>query len=149
MLKGALVALTAVLALAPAARAQSREAGTASVLPPSPSARTSFAQEVATVETRPSPAGIIVRDVFGGALAGTAGAGAYLLYDHYVTNNGNGGWGNWGRVLGIGAGIGAAVGLIFGAVDAASNADRRFTGPVADERPTGFAPAVATYGRRF
>jgi hypothetical protein len=149
MLKGALVALTAVLALALPARAASRESGTASVLPPSPSARTSFAQQVTTVESRPSAMGIIARDALGGALAGAAVGGGVILYRRYVENGSNGQWGNWQRDLALGAGIGLAVGLVFGAVDAASNADRRFTGPIADERQQGYAPALATYGARF
>ena len=149
MLKGALVALTAVLALALPARAASREAGSASVLPPSPSARTSFAQQVTTVESRPSAVGIIARDAIGGALAGAAVGGGVILYRRYVENGSNGQWGNWQRDLALGAGIGLAVGLVFGAVDAASNADRRFTGPIADERQQGYAPALATYGARF
>jgi hypothetical protein len=147
MLKGTLVALTAVLALALPARAASREAGSASLLPPSPVTSTSFAQQVTTVESHPSAAGIIARDAIGGAVAGAAVAGGVILWRRYVESNGT--WGNWQRDLALGAGIGLAVGLVFGAVDAASNADRRFTGPVADERPSGFAPAVATYGRRF
>jgi len=149
MLKGTLVALIAVLALALPARAASREASTASVLPSSPSAPTSFAQQVAVVESRPSAGGIIARDAIGGALAGAAVGGGVILYRRYVENGSNGQWGDWKRDLALGAGIGLAVGLIFGAVDAASNADRRFTGPVADERQQGFAPALATYGRRF
>jgi hypothetical protein len=149
MLKGALVALTALLALALPARAASREAGTTSVLPSSPSARTSFADQVTTVQSRPSAAGIIARDAIGGALAGAAVGGGVILFRRYVENGSNGQWGNWQRDLALGAGIGLAVGLIFGAVDAASNADRRFTGPIADERQQGFAPAVATYGGRF
>ena len=149
MLKGALVALIAVLALALPARAASREAGSASVLPPSPSARTSFEQQVTTVESRPSAVGIIARDAIGGALAGAAVGGGVILYRRYVENGSNGQWGNWQRDLALGAGIGLAVGLVFGAVDAASNADRRFTGPIADERQQGYAPALATYGARF
>ncbi|HYZ88197.1 MAG TPA: hypothetical protein VE620_02770 [Myxococcales bacterium] len=147
MLKGTLVALIAVLALALPARAAEREAGNASLLPPSPVTSTSFAQEVTTVESKPSAGGIIARDAIGGAVAGAAVAGGVILWRRYVESNGT--WGNWQRDLALGAGIGLAVGLVFGAVDAASNADRRFTGPVADERPSGFAPAVATYGRRF
>jgi len=149
MLKGTLVALTAVLALALPARAASREASTASVLTSSPTARTSFAQQVAVVESRPSAGGIIARDAIGGALAGAAVGGGVILYRRYVENGSNGQWGNWQRDLALGAGIGLAVGLVFGAVDAASNADRRFTGPIADERQQGYAPALATYGARF
>jgi hypothetical protein len=149
MLKGTLVALTAVFALAlPARAASSRDVtSSVSVVPHSPS---TFAQQVATVETRPSPVGIIARDAIGGAVLGAAVGGGVVLYRRYIENGSNGQWGDWKRDIGIGAGIGLAVGLIFGAVDAASNADRVFVnGPVADERPTGFAPATAAYGRRF
>ena len=147
MVKGALVALTAVFALAlPACAASSRDVSSVSIVPHSPSA---FAQEVAVVESRPSPVGIIARDAIGGAVLGAAVGGGVVLYRRYVENGSNGQWGDWKRDIGIGAGIGLAVGLIFGAVDAASNADRVFNGPLADERPTGYAPAVATYGMRF
>jgi len=149
MLKGALVTLTAVFALALPARAAPRDSGSASVVPPSPSSRAGFADQVTTVESRPSTAGIIARDAIGGALAGAAVGGGVILFRRYVENGSNGQWGNWQRDLALGAGIGLAVGLVFGAVDAASNADRRFMGPVADERQQGYAPALATYGRRF
>jgi hypothetical protein len=149
MLKGALVALAAVFALALPARAASRDVNSSvSVVPHSPSS--TFAQEVATVETRPSPVGIIARDALGGAILGAAVGGGVVLYRRYVENGSNGQWGDWKRDVGIGAGIGLAVGLIFGAVDAASNADRVFVnGPIADERATGFAPAASVYGARF
>jgi hypothetical protein len=146
MLKGALVALTLAFSLALPARAASRETGSASVVPHSPSA---FAQQVAVVESRPSPGGIIARDAIGGAIAGAAVGGGVILYRRYVENGSNGQWGDWKRDLALGAGIGLAVGLVIGAIDAASNADRTFTGPVADQRQTGFAPALATYGKRF
>ena len=146
MLKGALVALTLVISLALPARAAPRESGSASVVPHSPSA---FAQEVVTVEARPSAGSIILRDAIGGAIAGAAVGGGVVLYRRYVENGSNGQWGNWQRDLALGAGIGLAVGLVIGAIDAASNADRTFTGPVADERQTGFAPAVTTYGMRW
>jgi hypothetical protein len=144
MLKGTLAASTLLLSLtllAPPAHAAGR---TESVVPPSPSA---FRQQVAVVESRPSPAGIIVRDAFGGAVLGAAVGGGVAAYRRYVSDEKQ--WGNWQRDVGIGAGIGLAAGLILGAVDAASNADRRFTGPIADERPTGFAPASPVYGVRF
>jgi hypothetical protein len=147
MLKGALVALSIVFALSLPAQAAPREGGSTSVsvVPHSPSA---FAQEVAVVETRPSTAGIIARDAIAGALLGTAVGGGVVLWRRYVNSPGE--WGNWQRDLALGAGIGLAAGLIFGAVDAASNADRVFVnGPVADERQLGYAPALATYGRRF
>jgi hypothetical protein len=106
--------------------------------------------EVVEVQTRPSPVGVIARDVFGGALAGAAVGGGVVLYNHYVTNNGNGDWGNWGRTIGIGAAIGAGVGLVFGAVDAASNSDRVYSnGPVADQRDVGFAPPTYAFAKRW
>jgi hypothetical protein len=144
MLKGTLAASTLVLSLsllAPPAHAAGR---TESVVPPSPSA---FRQEVAVVESRPSPAGIIVRDAIGGAVLGAAVGGGVAAYRRYVSDERQ--WGNWQRDVGIGAGIGLAAGLILGAVDAASNADRRFMGPVADERDVGFTPASRVYGVRF
>jgi hypothetical protein len=149
MLKGSLVALAAVLALALPARAAPRDTGTASVLPSSPSARTSFAEQVAVVESRPSAGSILLRDAFGGAVAGAAVGGGVVLYRRYIENGSNGQWGDWGRDIALGAGIGLAVGLIFGAVDAASNADRGFTGPVADQRQQGYAAPLAQYGMRF
>jgi hypothetical protein len=66
-----------------------------------------LADEVVEVQTRPSPAGVIFRDMLGGAVVGAAVGGGVVLYKHYVTNNGNGDWGNWGRDIGIGAAIGA------------------------------------------
>jgi len=145
MLKGTLAASTLVLSLsllAPPAHAAGR---TESVVPPSPSAYRQTT--VATVESRPSPAGIIVRDAFGGAVLGAAVGGGVAAYRRYVSDEKQ--WGNWQRDVGIGAGIGLAAGLILGAVDAASSADRAFTGPVADQRDVGFSPASPVYGVRF
>lgn len=146
MLKGTLAASTLVLSLslATSASAAGREASL--VVQPS---RSGFAQEVAVVESRPSPAGIIVRDAIGGAIAGAAVGGGVAVYHRYIQNGSNGSWGDWQRDLAVGAGIGLAVGLVIGAVDAASSADRRFTGPVADQRSIGFAPPMAMYGARF
>jgi hypothetical protein len=110
---------------------------------------TRLSDEVVGVETRPSPAGVILRDTVGGAALGAAVGGGVVLYRHYVTNNGNGDWGNWGRDIGIGAAIGAAAGLVLGAVDAASTADHVFNGPVADQRDVGFGPAGYVYAKRF
>jgi hypothetical protein len=146
MLKGTLAASTLVLSLSLAAPAHAagRDAG---VVPPS---RSALAQEVATVQTeRPSTAGIIARDAIGGAIAGAAVGGGVAVYRRYIENGSNGSWGNWQRDLAVGAGIGLAVGLVIGAVDAASNADRRFTGPVADQRHIGFDAPMAMYGGRF
>jgi hypothetical protein len=146
MLKGTLAASTLVLSLSLAAPAHAagRDAG---VVPPS---RSALAQEVATVQTeRRSTAGIIARDAIGGAIAGAAVGGGVAVYRRYIENGSNGSWGNWQRDLAVGAGIGLAVGLVLGAVDAASNADRRFTGPVADQRHIGFDAPMAMYGTRF
>jgi hypothetical protein len=146
MLKGTLAAATLVLSLSLAGSA-SAAGRDASVVPASGSA---FAQEVATVQTdRPSTAGIIARDAIGGAIAGAAVGGGVAVYHRYIENGSNGSWGDWQRDLAIGAGIGLAVGLVLGAVDAASNADRRFMGPVADQRQIGFSPPAAIYGARF
>jgi hypothetical protein len=145
MLKGMLAASTLVLSLSLAVPAHAAGRDT-SVVPPS---RSGLAQEVAVVESRPSPAGIIVRDAIGGAIAGAAVGGGVAVYHRYIENGSNGSWGDWQRDLAVGAGIGLAVGLLFGAVDAASNADRRFTGPVADQRRIGFDAPMAMYGARF
>lgn len=149
MLKGTLAAAALVVSLSLAAPASAAEHN-ASVVPPTPSSQTSFQQqEVPTVETRPSAGGIIVRDAFGGAVLGAAVGGGVAAYRRYVENGSNGTWGNWQRDVLLGAGIGLAAGLVLGAVDAASNADRTFTGPIADERQTGFHAPLAAYGARF
>ena len=145
MLKGTLAASALVLSLSLAASAHAAGRDT-SVVPPS---RSGLAQEVAVVESRPSTAGIIARDAIGGAIAGAAVGGGVAVYHRYIENGSNGSWGDWQKDLAIGAGIGLAVGLVLGAVDAASNADRRFYGPVADERRVGFGPASPVYGARF
>jgi hypothetical protein len=112
-----------------------------------PSAPTGLSDEVVGVQTRPSAAGIVARDAIGGAIAGAAVGGGVALCNRYCSSNGS--WGNWQRDIGLGAAIGLGVGLLFGAVDAASNADRVFRGPVSEQRDVGFEPAVATWGRRF
>jgi len=147
MLKGTLATATLVVSLSLAAPASAAE-HSASVVPPSPS-ETGYQQEVPTVETRPSAGGIIVRDAFGGAVLGAAVGGGVAAYRRYVENGSNGTWGNWQRDVLLGAGIGLAAGLVLGAVDAASNADRTFMGPVADERRVGFSAPLAAYGARF
>ncbi len=147
MLKGTLAASTLVLSLSLAAPA-SAAGRDASVVPPSPS-HSGLQQEVATVESRPSAGSIIVRDAIGGAVLGAAVGGGVAIYRRYIENGSNGQWGNWQRDLALGAGIGLAAGLILGAVDAASNADRGFTGPVADQRRVGFDAPMAMYGARF
>jgi hypothetical protein len=106
-----------------------------------------LSDEVVGVESRPSVGGIVVRDLFTGAVAGAAVGGLVAVCNRYCSSNGS--WGNWGRDIGIGAAIGAGVGLIFGAVDAAANTDTVMRGPVADEREVGFSPAPASYGARF
>jgi len=97
------------------------------------------------VQERRSPAGVIVRDTIGGAAAGALVGGGVAAYRNFVKDEG---WGNWQRDVLIGAGIGAGVGLILGIADAAS-ADRTFTGPIADQRATGFNAPVPVYGKRF
>jgi len=145
MYKSILVAPALALALALPARAVTDAKVTNQVTRSS-----GLSDEVVEVQTRPSPAGVIARDALGGAVLGAAVGGGVVLYNHYVTNNGNGDWGNWGRTIGIGAAIGAGVGLVFGAVDAASNADRvRTNGPIADQRDVGFAPPTYAFGKRF
>jgi hypothetical protein len=144
MSKTILLAPAFALALALPARAMTDAKPTNQV-----TRATGLGAEVVEVQARPSPVGIIARDALGGAVAGAAVGGGVVLYRHYVTNNGNGDWGNWQRDIGLGAAIGLGVGLLFGAVDAASNADTVMRGPVADERESGFSPATAAYGRRF
>ncbi|HYV65906.1 MAG TPA: hypothetical protein VE964_06665 [Myxococcales bacterium] len=146
MLKGTLAASALVLSLSLAGPASAGER-TASVVPPSPSDQTSFQQEVPTVESRPTAGGIIVRDAFGGAVLGAAVGGGVAAYRRYVSSDAT--WGNWQRDVLLGAGIGLAAGLVLGAVDAASNADRAPTGPIADERRSGFDAPIAAYGARF
>lgn len=88
---------------------------------------------------------MIVRDAVGGAAVGALVGGGVAAYRNFVQDEG---WGNWQRDVLVGAGIGLGVGLILGVADAAS-ADRTFTGPVADRRPTGFSRSVPVYGAHF
>jgi hypothetical protein len=106
-----------------------------------------LSDEVVGVESRPSVGGILVRDLFAGAVAGAAVGGLVAVCNRYCSSNGS--WGNWQRDIGLGAAIGAGVGLLFGAVDAAANSDTVMRGPIADEREIGFSPAPASYGHRF
>jgi hypothetical protein len=143
MLKGTLFASMLALALAPSARAANPRTAT---LDPRSALTQRTTTEVVQTE-RPSPVGIVARDAIGGAILGAAIGGGVSVYNRYVSDSRS--WGNWERNLAIGAGIGLGVGLLVGVVDAASNADRTFTGPVADQRDPGFAPAVATYAIRY
>ena len=143
MLKGTVLASALALALALPARAASNAQHNPTLVP----SHQTLADQVVEVQTRPSPVGIVARDALGGAVLGAAVGGGVALYNRYVSDSKS--WGDWQRDLAIGAGIGLAVGLIFGAVDAASNADRAFMGPVADERRVGFGSPMANYGSKF
>jgi ABC-type nitrate/sulfonate/bicarbonate transport system substrate-binding protein len=103
--------------------------------------------DVVEVQTRPSPAGTIVRDAVGGAILGGAIGGGVVIYNRYGTTNGT--WDNWERTVLIGAGIGLGVGLIVGGVSAASQMDRSFVGPATEHRDVGFSPAIGQYGVRY
>ena len=140
MLKG--IGVACACALAVPAQARANELGrTATVAPPE-----ALPQQVYEVQERRSPAGVIVRDTVGGAAAGALVGVGVAAYRNYVNNDG---WGNWQRDVLIGAGIGAGVGLILGIADAASSADRTFTGPIADQRQSGFNSPMPVYGKRF
>lgn len=133
MLKGTIIALGLCFAAAPAFADTTKRLNA----------------EVVEVQQHRNPAGTILGDTVAGAAAGALVGGGVVLYDHYVTNSGNGGWGNWGRTVAIGAGIGAAVGLVFGLVDAGSSADRAPNGALVDERPSGMGASTPVYGLRF
>jgi hypothetical protein len=105
-----------------------------------------FPQQTTEVETRRSAGSVILTDTIGGAALGALAGGGVAAWHRYVANTG---WGDWQRDVLIGAGIGAGVGLILGIATAASSADRTFTGPVADQRQTGFSPPAAVYGAHF
>jgi hypothetical protein len=98
------------------------------------------------VQEHRSAASVIVTDMIGGAALGALAGGGVAAYRNYVQDQG---WGNWERDVLIGAGIGAGVGLILGVATTASQSDRTFTGPVADQRQTGFNSPVPVYGARF
>src|SRR5438874_297600 len=68
--------------------------------------KTQLNVEVVEVQLHCLAGSIIVGDVLGGTLIGAAAGGGVVLYNHYVTNSGNGDWGNWQHTVLIGAGIG-------------------------------------------
>ena len=139
MLKGAAVACACVLALPVQARAEVGRIAN----PVAP--REALPQQTTEVETRRSAGSIILTDAIGGAALGALAGGGVAAYRNYVQNEG---WGNWQRDVLIGAGIGLGVGLVLGVASAAS-ANRTFTGPIADQRPTGFSSPVPVYGKNF
>jgi len=106
----------------------------------------SLPDEVTGVEAHRPAGTIIVTDAIGGAAVGALAGGGVAAYHNFVQNEG---WGNWQRDVLVGAGIGLGVGLILGVADAASQPDRTFTGPIADQRQTGFSSSVPVYGARF
>jgi len=140
MLKGVVVACACALAVPLQARAASVRGED------SGANREAFPQQTTEVETRRSPGSVILTDTLGGAVLGAAAGGGVAAWRRYVDNNG---WGNWQRDVLIGAGIGAGVGLILGIASAASSADRTFTGPIADQRQTGFSAPMGMYGSNF
>src|SRR5882672_341832 len=140
MLKGVVVACACVLALPVQARAE--VARVANPVAP----REALPQQTTEVETRRSAGSIILTDAIGGAALGALAGGGVAAYRNYVQNEG---WGNWQRDVLIGAGIGLGVGLVLGVASAASESDRTFNGPIADQRQTGFGSPVPVYGARF
>jgi hypothetical protein len=139
MVKGLVVACACALAVPVQARAEAVR--TPSTVAP----RTVLPAEVIEVQEHRSAGSIIVTDAIGGAALGALAGGGVAAYRNYVQNEG---WGNWQRDVLIGAGIGLGVGLIVGVASAAS-ADRTFTGPIADQRQTGFGSPVPVYGANF
>jgi hypothetical protein len=140
MLKSVVVACCAcTLALPLQARAE--VAGTPGTVAP----RTTLNAEVVEVQEHRSTGSVIIGDAIGGAALGALAGGGVAAYRNYVQNEG---WGNWQRDVLIGAGIGLGVGLIVGVATAAS-ADRTFTGPIADQRVTGFSAPIPVYGAHF
>src|SRR3954452_18485198 len=144
MLKGIIVACACALALPVQARAAEMRRS-ANDVSTTPAPREALPQQVMEVESRRSAGSIIVTDAIGGAALGALAGGGVAAYRNYVQNEG---WGNWQRDVLIGAGIGLGVGLVIGVATAAS-ADRTFTGPIADQRQTGFSSPVPVYGARF
>ena len=142
MLKGVGLACAIAVALPMQARASEAKAG---VTQAGAAPRLTLQQEVYGVEQRRSPGAVIVTDAIGGAAIGALAGGGVAAYRNFVQNEG---WGNWQRDVLIGAGIGLGVGLILGVADAASS-DRTFTGPIADQRQTGFSRPVPVYGAHF
>jgi len=140
MMRGIVVACACALALPVQARTNeiNRTANTAAPAEALP-------QQVYEVQGRRSPGSVILTDAIGGAALGALAGGGVAAYRNFVDNNG---WGNWQRDVLIGAGIGLGVGLIVGVADAASS-DRTFTGPIADQRQTGFNSALPVYGARY
>ena len=139
MLKGIVVACACALAIPVQARAAPVRGADSGANPEA------FPQQTTEVETRRSAGGVILTDAIGGAALGALAGGGVAAYRNFVDNNG---WGNWQRDVLIGAGIGLGVGLIVGVADAASS-DRTFTGPIADQRQTGFNSALPVYGARY
>ncbi len=139
MLKSVVLACACALAIPLQARAtEVRTGDVVKTVPPE-----ALPQEV--YETHRSPAGAIVGDAIGGAAVGALVGGGVAAYHNFVQNEG---WGNWQRDVLIGAGVGLGVGLIIGVADAASS-DRTFTGPIADQRLSGFSPSMPVYGGKF
>jgi hypothetical protein len=140
MLKSVGLACMCALALPVTARAE--EVRTANGI----ERREPLRQQVTEVQERRSAGSVIITDAIGGAVLGGLAGGGVAAYRNFVQNEG---WGNWQRDVLIGAGIGLGVGLIVGVADVASSADRTFTGPIADQRQTGFLSPMPVYGTRF
>jgi len=140
MLKGVVVACACALAVPVQARAAPVRGADSGANPEA------FPQQTTEVETRRSAGSVILTDTIGGAALGALAGGGVAAWHRYVDNTG---WGDWQRDVLIGAGIGAGVGLILGVASAASSADRTFTGPIADQRQTGFNSSVPVYGARY
>jgi uncharacterized protein YcfJ len=139
MLKSVVVACMCALAVPVQARAEEVRPANGT------ERREPLRQQVTEVQERRSAGSVIITDAIGGAALGALAGGGVAAYRNYVQNEG---WGNWQRDVLIGAGIGLGVGLIVGVASVAS-ADRTFTGPIADQRQTGFLSPVPVYGARF